>query len=132
MRIDWKVLAPRMQAHVGGYGLATNLAPSTCAWAEVADFTPYHDRLCALTALTTAFLGRTYTLKDSVDHSAWDAWPLSDTQRAYAAGDVCAVADVVAALSTAEWRHDGPSELERFDIDTDGAARAGGTEKKVG
>ena len=115
LRQDWRVLLPRMQAHVGGYNLGAALTPAGCGWCEVADLTPYHDRMCALSSLTTAFLGVEYALKDSgIDHSAWDAWPLSEVQRAYAAGDVCAVADVVAAIDDAEWRRAGPSEEESF------------------
>ena len=96
LEADWKLLraALRSVRH-------PPTSAEQCGWHELADFTVSHRRKCSLDALTRAFLGRSYVLKGSVDHDRWADWPLSDAQLAYAAGDVCAVIEVLQAASDA-------------------------------
>ena len=125
LRQDWVIISPLLRsrdesASRGGGSRGgqhtSGWSANTCGWCELADFTPYHMRMCSMDALTRAWLGRAYELKGSVDHERWGTWPLSQEQLAYASGDVCAVIDVVHAAAASASLPQGPSAEERFEV----------------
>jgi hypothetical protein len=121
LREDWRRLRPLL---LGESIMAecmlgeTIMAEASAAgWVELVSFLPLHDQTASLDELTRTFLGVKYTMKGTVKHEAWGAWPLNEQMRSYAAADVCVVMDVLQAVE----------RMRREEAEAVALARAGAT-----
>ena len=73
-------------------------------WFELCDFLPFSSDHASMDSLSRTFLGSSYALKGSVDHSQWDRWPLTAEQVHYASSDACVIVDVLLAVADRERR----------------------------
>jgi hypothetical protein len=102
LREDWRRLRPLLlgETIMAECMLGETIVgeASAAGWVELVSFLPLHDQTASLDELTRTFLGVEYTMKGTVKHEAWGAWPLHEQMRSYAAADVCVVMDVLQAV----------------------------------